>query len=308
VVAARHARARTNVAQTRIVPLDCAATSGRATYVRPPGASRRRRPVTFLAFALALTIGLACAPPPIADDGYDLVFDEQFDGDELSGIWATAPFGGSLPPGVADGKLTLWTSAANSYNWGYVASTGPHLDSEPNYPFAQAWQEGYFEARIRFSDDPWAWPAFWMMSMASTEARPDEDCGYLRSEWDIMEGGIGNHDGTRPATRSNYSVIHRNTTDGSDDGYCGLADDTRFVRTIADDTDLSDWHVWSGRWVGDELCTFLDNEPRGCLDAYESTAQPMHLVFTIQYARQCGGCGARPPALVLQVDWVRVWK
>lgn len=252
----------------------------------------------------------ACAPGPISGGGYELVWREEFDGDTLSGIWATAPFGGSLPPTVSDGVLQIRSTAANDYQWGYVASTGPRLDTEPSYPFAQSWREGYFEARIRFTDNAWSWPAFWLFSMAKTEAWPGENCWVLNAEWDIMENGIGNREGTggRPASRSSYTSLHRNTTDNTADGYCGIPDEMRKFSTDFTDVDLSDWHVWAGRWTSSALCTFLDGEPLGCVLPYDSTDQTMHIVFTMQYLGECIGCPARPTSLEMEVDWVRVWQ
>lgn len=273
---------------------------------------RLRRPAHRLAYALAVLLSMpaatSCAPAPISDRSYELVFRDNFDGNTLSGIWVTAPFGGSLPPTVGNGVMTLRATAANGYQWAYVASTGPRSDTEPSYPWAQSWQNGYFEARIRFTGNDWAWPAFWMFSMAKTEAWPGENCWVLNAEWDIMEGGIGNPDGQWPASRAAYSVLHRNTTDNTDDGYCGLADEQRKFRSTVTNLDLSGWHTWAGHWTAGELCTYLDDWPLGCLEPYDSTPQRMHLVFTMQYLHECVDCGTRPSALEMQVDWVRVWQ
>ena len=247
-------------------------------------------------------------PAPIADRNYRLVYENTFDGTSLDGLWAVAAHGGPLQPTVSGGVMTLRTTAANGYNWGYVASTGPRLASEPSYPFMRAWQEGFFEARLRYTDDPWSWPAFWLYSAATTEAWPGENCARRSSEWDIMENGVANWDGERPASHWNVSVIHRNTTDGTPDGYCGQSDETRVFIGEVPHVDLSQWHTWGGRWEGDELCTYLDGIEIQCMAAYDSTDQPMHIVFTILYLRSCAECGPRPAELQMQVDWVRVWQ
>jgi hypothetical protein len=260
---------------------------------------------TGVALALTTTCG---APPPIADSGYELVFDETFDGDAVPPHWATAPFGGSLPATVDGGLLTLRSTAANDHQWAYTASTGPRSDTEPNYPFASAWEEGYFEARLRYTDDPWAWPAFWLFSMAKTEAWPGEDCRTLNAEWDIMENGIGNRDGAHPASSWFVSVLHRNTTDNTPDGYCDIPDVPVVTTREFPDVDLSDWHTWAGRWTADEMCTYLDGVQIECVEPFDTTAQPLHIVFTINYLGSCDGCPPRPAALEMQVDWVRVWQ
>ena len=100
-------------------------------------ATLRRAGARIGCVAALLTL-VACAPAPVAGGGYRLVFHDDFDGAAVGGIWAPAPFGGSLPATVRNGALTLTTTAANDYYWGYVASTGPRLDTEPSYPFARA--------------------------------------------------------------------------------------------------------------------------------------------------------------------------
>lgn len=268
----------------------------------------RQRLFAMVGTFLSMSTIASCAPPPVAGTGYELVFQDEFDDGSVGAIWATAPFGGSLPPVEGNGVMTVWSAAANSSYWGYVASTGPRIDTEPSHPFAHAWRYGYFEARIRFTDSDWAWPAFWLFSLAKTEAWPGENCNLLNAEWDIMEGGIGNADGQWPASRATYAVLHRNTTDNTADGYCGLPDQQRQLRTTFPDVDLSQWHTWAGRWTAGELCTYLDDELLGCLEPYDSTPQPMHLVFTMQYLQDCVDCGPRPDALAMDIDWVRVWQ
>jgi hypothetical protein len=249
-----------------------------------------------------------CAPPPIADQGYELVFRDEFDGDTLSGLWAAPPHGNSLPPELRDGVMTVRATEDNYYFWGVVGSTGPRLATEPSYPFVLSFREGYFEARIRFTDNPWAWPAFWLYSSSTMEAWPNEDCSRLTSEWDIMENGVSNGSGDRPASRWHVSVIHRNTTDGTPEGYCNQPDETRTYSREFPATDLSAWHVWAGRWEGNRLCSYLDDVQLQCMDGFDSTDQPMHLQFSMLYLKSCSVCGPLPPELRLEVDWVRVWQ
>ena len=268
----------------------------------------RRRGLRLCTAGLALAVTTTCTPEPIADQGYELVFFEPFDGDEVRPHWATAPFGGSLPATIKDGVLTLRTTAANDYQWAYLASTGPRFDTEPNYPLASAWQEGYFEARLRYSDNRWAWPGFWLFSMAKTEAWPGEDCTRLNAEWDIMENGIQDMDGSKPASSWYFTSLHRNTTDNSDDGYCSRPDDVRNTGQQFPGTDLSTWHTWAGHWTSEEMCTYLDGEELTCTEPFDTTAQPMHLVLSMIYLPVCSGCPPRPSSLEMQVDWVRVWQ
>jgi hypothetical protein len=186
--------------------------------------TRRRRGRAALgalaAVALAAT-GCGVPPPPIDDGGgWALVFGDGFDGPGLHPDWAVPPTSRSEPPTVSGGVLTLRSTAANGWEWGIVAAaTGPRVAGEPSYPFVAAWQEGYVEARVRFSNDRWAWPAVWLFSTAKAEAWPGEDCSRLSAEWDIVENGIDGGDGSRPANNWVTSVVHRNTGDTTPDGY-----------------------------------------------------------------------------------------
>jgi len=265
-----------------------------------------RRALGLLALLAVFVAG--CVPPAIEEQGYGIVFQDRFDGPTVNRVWSTAPFGDSLAPTIANGVLTVRATAANGYQWGYLASTGPRQEDEPSYPEARAWREGYFEARIRFTDSPWAWPAFWLFSMAKTEAWPGEDCRHLIAEWDVMENGVQNFDGARPASSWYFGALHRNTSDGTPDGSCGVDDDYRSSSQEYPGVDLSGWHVWAGRWTDGELCTYLDDDLIQCMEPYDSTGQPMHLTFTMQYLPQCTGCPARPSELKLEIDWVRVWQ
>lgn len=271
-----------------------------------------RRFVVLIVVCLGLpaTFLTGCTPAPIADQGYQLVFEDNFDTLDTS-VWAEpACCGGSVDPTISpEGYLTLTAlPTPTGTQWGHLASTGPRSSGEPSYPNPRAWQEGYFEARIRYTNNPWSWPAFWLFSMAKSEAWPGEDCSRLTSEWDIMENGVQNGQGQRPADRWFFTNLHRNTRNGQVD-YCGTPDEHRsYARDYTGVADLSDWHTWSGRWTEDELCTYMDDVQINCSAPFDTTAQPMHLVFTMQYLRQCDGCPARPSSLQMQVDWVRVWQ
>lgn len=274
-----------------------------------PHARRRLRLPVLAAVALALL--LACAPAPIIEQGggYEIVFEDTFDGPELGPLWHQPPTVSGPAPTVSGGAMVL---TANATGHGEATSTGPRLADEPNYPFAASWQYGYFEARLRFTDDPYAWPLFWMFSMAKSEAWPEEICphegGEYTSEWNILEGGLNNQDGSQRASRSVHSVVHRNTRNGSVGPWCGVEDERRFVHHRSPTVNLAEWHTWGGMWTEDEVCLYLDDAEVGCMETYDTTAQPMHLILSIKYHGLCGNCPPRPAQLQMEVDWVRVWQ
>jgi Glycosyl hydrolases family 16 len=249
------------------------------------------------------------APAPIRDAGYTLDYADDFGGGAPDpDVWANAPFGNSLPATVRDGHMTIRATEANDHHWGYVASTGPRSEGEPSYSNPRAWEQGYFEARVRYTDNPWSWPAFWLFSMAKTEAWPGEDCSVLNAEWDIMENGVANSEGDQPANRWYITNLHRNTTDNTPGGYCDTPDTTRSREREFPDTNLADWHTWAAYWSSDRFCTYMDDVELLCMEPYDSTAQPMHLTFSMQYLSRCDGCPPRPSELEMQIDWVRVWQ
>jgi Glycosyl hydrolases family 16 len=248
-------------------------------------------------------------PGPIAGAGYGLAFNDEFGGSAPNtSVWQTAPFGGALPATIRDGHLTITSTEANDYMWGHVSSSGPRSEGEPDYPQALSWQEGYFEARLRYTDNPWSWPAFWLFSQHKAEAWPDEECSQLTSEWDMMENGVQNGPGERPAGRWYFTALHRNTDNNTAGGYCDTPDEQRTYSTEVPGVDLADWHTWGGYWSADRMCTYLDGVELQCMEPYDTTAQPMQLIFTMQYLSRCDGCGPRPASLEMQVDWVRVWQ
>lgn len=268
----------------------------------------RSRAVTSVIVGMVVLLGPACGPAPVLDRGYVVVFREEFDGNQLDPVWQTDPHGDPVPPTVSNGVLTLRAQTANANKWGIVGTTGPPADDGVRLPEAESWQGGFFEARIRYTDNPWAWAGFWMLSTAKANAWPDEDCTHLNSEWDIMENGAQHVDGSHPASEWSFTALHRNTSDGTPDGYCGIPDVQRTYGEHHPDKDLSDWHVWSGHWTETEMCTYLDGVELTCMPPYDSTHQPMHLILSIDYLHRCTGCPPRPAELMMQVDWVRVWQ
>ena len=123
-----------------------------------------------------------------------------------------------------------------------------------------------------------------------------------------MENGIESSWAPRPASHFFYTALHRNTTDNTADGHCGIPDEQRGFGNEVPGANLADWHTWGGRWTPDQVCTYLDGVELGCMPTYDSTSQPMHLVFSMKYLGWCPSCPAQPPSLEMQIDWVRVWQ
>lgn len=258
---------------------------------------------------------------PQLSGAWNVVFSDDFSNatKSLTETWSThPPFTTHFPSSVTitNGVMSLKTGQLTNYEWAHVSTDGPRATGEPNYPKMKAWREGYFEARIKYTDSEWSWPAFWLFSASKVEAWPGENCpangGFYNAEWDMMENGVQNGWQHRPAGNWYMRVIHKNTTDNTADGYCGVKDeDKQFAKDFTGQKKLSDWHTWGGRWIGNQLCTYLDNELLNCETAFDTFNQPMVINIDIAYlGESCPSWCPRPKPtqLELQVDWVKVWK
>jgi hypothetical protein len=294
---------------------------------------RRRAVARLLAAVAVITTSAACADPaPIRDQGYKAVFVDQFDyrsQAEMGATWELhAPFQSPPEPEsitfhddpAIDGNrfVRLTTGAFRDWQWTYISTAGPRRDiGEPSYPQARAWQGGYFEARLRYTANEWAWPAFWLFSHQKVENWPLIVCPpnqALVSEWDILDSG--RWDGEAWSRDHYHGALHRNTPWNGP--WCGIEDDQRvWSEDPLAGVDLTQWHVWSGRWTErwdgtGEVCIYVDQWPIGCHPTYDSTSQPMVMNLDIKHNGNilCDGCPppAGTPNLSMDIDWVRVMQ
>jgi len=253
-------------------------------------------------------------PAPIAGQGYELVFEDDFDTLNRD-IWMPPPWHGTdWPSGrvtVADSILTI-SADQNSPTRKYeeVWSLGPQQAGYPRYPNALAWQEGYFEVYCRATNDPWTKLALWMNSLENENSYGlgSRDCSILNSEWDMVENGNRagrNPDGDGYANVEHTSGLHRNTN-----GPCGVPNSLRIYHTTPPGGNLCDWHTWGGRWTALSVSTYLDGVLQSSQATWDTTAQPMPFIFSTApmdaYPPQ--GPPPVPDFIVMDVDWIRVWQ
>jgi hypothetical protein len=291
-----------------------------------------RRALGLVTSVVLLAAIAACAEPAkLEGRGYQQVFVDQFtytSQAEMSRVWELyAPFTAPpepqsitfhTDPGSGAQYVRLLTGAFRNWDWTYISTAGTRrADPEPNYPNAKAWLGGYFEARIRYSPNEWAWPTFWLFSQQKTENWPMVVCppvARLVAEWDIVDSGRFT---TEAWTRDHYhGALHRNTP--YQGAWCGVPDEQH----IYDDArlqgmDLTQWHTWGGYWArrwdgGGTMCTYVDDIEIGCHDTFDTTDQPMvmNLAILNNGHLRCDGCTppAGTPDLYLDVDWVRVFQ
>lgn len=278
---------------------------------------------------LALALVLTGCPYNPEENGYTMVWSDEFDGAAIdTSVWElkNTPWEGPADSGeitVSDGTLKLRSYDDERDFQTAINTRGPRSSGEPNYPDHLSFEEGYFEARLRYTDDGYSLPAFWLFSTAVAEAQtvwPDprdtgSHCPTLVSELDIMEGLVPTGAPGRP--QSATGTLHRNTTIWADQLTCGQ-DDTAPAnfRNAAEGEALHDWHVWAARWTADEVCWYLDREQYACQPTYDSTSQPMHIILSTAWYKEAPcrawifgeSCPPRPDFTEMEVDYVRVWE
>ena len=159
------------------------------------------------------TIPVIAAPPPIPiepPDGYELIWNDEFDGDTIDPANWTYDIGGW---GWGNGESQYYTDRADNA-WlqdGLLVIEGRQERFEESYYTStrlktqglQEFQYGYFEARIKVPEGQGMWPAFWMLG--ADFGRDTEDPNA--SNWpDVGEIDIMEYVGKEPLLV--YGTLH----------------------------------------------------------------------------------------------------
>ncbi|MGF1633990.1 MAG: family 16 glycosylhydrolase [Phycisphaerae bacterium] len=251
-----------------------------------------------------------------APAGYTLVFEDDFNVAHPDTSFDPAAWSyDSLGPrrhavnvrdaiDVTDGSLRIrtWTDAATgTHHTGMIRSRG-------------AWEQGYFEAKIRFDTAPGMWSAFWLFNQDIWEnqhAGPEQN----GVEVDIIEHRArGFHQQDLSGTAHNalhwdgYGPEHKSA--GHDTHGLGLGDG---------------WHTYGVRWddVGyvfyvngvpvwdTSLSDGEPNDPRGIVSGIEQWMLLSSEVLNGSWAGDIpnGGFGdLTEDSPSMSVDWVRVYQ
>lgn len=263
--------------------------------------------------AIAGLLGVAAAPPRVpatvpADDDWELVWSDEFDGDTIDTTNWTYDLGGG---GWGNGEAQYYTDRpdnARVENGMLVIELRQERFEDGYYTSARLktqglreFRYGRFEARIKVPSGAGTWPAFWMLG-ADFDAAGDapEQQWPAVGEIDVME-----YVGREPDLV--MGTIHG-------PGYSGAGGLTRWARQ--DHPIADDFHVFAVEWDEHGITWFYDGEPFHTVTP-ESVGDrdwvfdhPFFLIVNLALGGTLGGNIALDLEypLFLTVDYVRVFQ
>ena len=241
---------------------------------------------------------------PLADgDQYQLVWHDEFDGDELSSDWVhevqkdhwvnnelqnyvnhTSPNGKEVTT-VKNGILSI-----NCFKEGSKVYSG-RIYAKPS----KGWKYGYMEASINLPSGKGTWPAFWMMPVNFHSWPAD-------GEIDIMEE-VGVDKNRVSSSLHANAHVHSNGTQGTHEMYCAGAEGS--------------YHLYAIEWTPDYIQTYVDGQKqlyyknRGLGKDDWPYDAAFYLILNLAWGGDWGGYkGVDESALPvsLKVDYVRVFQ
>ena len=253
------------------------------------------RPVVLFALTLsACTFAAPTVPAAIAGRGYELVFEENFDG----------PAGAPADPK----KWRDWTPGARKDGWnvpecarldgkGHLAivarrGEGGRVETGGVWTRDKAvFTHGYFECRCLQHTQPGFWSAFWITSdsIGKPLGKPDE----AGVEIDVMEYLPTTHPDT---------VLHTLHWDGYAKGIHRVAAKKKQVPGLG-----QGWHTYAVKWDDSGYTFYTDGKETGRIAGPVSNRHE-YLLLTCEVGTWAGDiANAKLPDTFL-VDSVRVWQ
>jgi beta-glucanase (GH16 family) len=267
--------------------------------------------------AIALACGLQApekpAPTPSASPnvttlppaGYTLVWADEFDGTALNpGKWTAAVGprrGYQMTPDAAQVQggfltITTYTGADGTQHSGFLTTEG-HYQAV----------RGYFEARIKFSDSPGEWCAFWLYS--PTNGIPLGDPADAGVEIDVVEHRVTDQGGwlaLRDMVAMNLNW----------DGYGAAMKNAQKVTALPNGAPVQGtWHNYGVLWTAAGYTFYVDGMALwSSTQAISATGESVQLTCEVQGQSWAGnipvaGYGSRDTSTTgMQVDYVHVWQ
>lgn len=222
---------------------------------------------------------------------WNLVFDDEFDGDSLNTAnwsrqldWSPTAINGQLqyynpaPDGavtVKNGSLRLTATAQPQGGFPYTSGA---VASQGKVTFLY----GVIEARLRVPDGSGLWPAFWLMP-ADLSWPPEID--------------VAEFNGGEPARV--YLAAH-----------WGSSGDLHHFSNVFDGPNLTTaFHTYSLRWEPGALFWYVDGVRRAEWQGGDSVpAEPMYVIFNLAVGGSfVGQPSANDFPATLEIDYVRIW-
>lgn len=246
-----------------------------------------------------------------APEGYELVWHDEFDDAPSAGKpalvntanwrfenWALGFVNNELQRYVAGGVLDNDITAMVKDGALHITAKKHGKDViSARMNARQAFQYGYFEARIRLPKGRGTWPAFWMMPTDQSAGWPS--CGEI----DILEevGFNPNYTSSSIHTKS-YNHVQ------------GTQKTAERLTLGAED----DYHVYALEWTDSYLQTFVDGKPlfyfandgQGKVETWPFN-KPFYVILNLAWGGMWGGQkGVDEKALptTMSVDYVRIFQ
>ena len=247
-----------------------------------------------------------------------MTWSDEFGGSEIDltrwSYRATGPRGdATVTPeavSVGDGALTIKTFTEEDEHYvGMISSYPPGASGG----FEQTY--GYFEARLKFTNAPGQWSAFWLHS--PTFGSPLGDPATAGVEMDIAEHRtrcVAAPAPTPPQTCSpGNDITDRIQQALIWDGYGTSSKSAVRLSDSLPGLGNASWHTWALRWTPTDVTFYYDGVP-----TWSSTAaisrRDQYLILSSEVAASfagpapAGGYGSRTQTTTdMQVDYVRVW-
>lgn len=236
-------------------------------------------------------------PAPIAGQGYNVVFQDDFATFNRQ-VWTDhiwfhgAPPFGSNAITASNGVLTIMAKRSENYARREITTLG-----------TKSFKQGYFEARLRWTKGQGSWPGFWMLSKTHAQnpkwpqrACPGPEC--LAAELDMFEG-----QGREPNVF--YGTLHRNSCNCY--GVTNSQSPNNYQPQAIDLT--TQFHTYAALWTPTTVTWYLDGRMLMTNPVYDSFNQEMFLILQMWDGGWTGGTNSTTPnELKTEVDWVKVWQ
>lgn len=292
-------------------------TSGSVNVIVEPNGDRKERSAIINVMSGAkwqdvTVVQEGKTPDPVdpaikVPEGYELVWQDEFDGTSLSSDWThevqgpgwvnnelqtyvNGSFGGKPVTEVADGILSINCFKMN----GKIYSGRIYAKVD------EGWRYGIVEARIKLPKGKGTWPAFWMMPVNNNFAtNPWPHCGEI----DIME-----EVGYNPNYTS--SSIHC-------ESYNHVLGTQRTAERLTQGAQ-DDFHVYRLEWTADHIFTYVDgnrllsfqNDGSGNVATWPFN-KAFYVILNLAWGGSWGGAQGVDESVLpatMQVDYVRVFQ